>query len=290
MRALVLAVALTLPAHTSAVAGGSNGIVLSRDAHTVYDIGSVAKTFTAAAVLELAQQRALRLNETLGSLFSGVPRAKRSITVAELLTHTSGLPEYLGSDQVPLTRAEALRAIFALPLGRRGRFAYSDAGYTLLAAIVQRVAQEPFEQYVRRLLSRAGLHETGFFNDARLHGLPFAHGYVGGADRGVAGTQAPLSWSILGAGGLLSTAADLYRWVRALQSGGVLDVRWRETMWRAGYGWVVGRRGLIAVGGGTDFGYTSDVRLYTRSNRVTVVLSATDAHPALSLARGLRPS
>ena len=180
--------------------------------NAVYDIGSVAKSFTSAAVLQLVQRGRLRLAEPLPRLLPRVPAARRDVTISELLIHTAGIPRYFAPDRERVDYGSAIRRILALPSMAQGRFLYSDAGYTLLAAIVQHVTHEPFEQYVRtNLFAKAGLRHTGFIGDAAVRGSNRAHGYVAGRDRGPAGTQAPLSWSIIGAGGILSTAADLFR-------------------------------------------------------------------------------
>jgi CubicO group peptidase (beta-lactamase class C family) len=274
------------PLHTAVAVARHGRIAVAETNAALYDIGSAGKTFTAAAVLELVRSGRLRLDERLVQALPGVPRDKRTITIRELLTHTSGLPAYLGPDREALGAAAALRRILALPVRHRGSFVYSDAGYTLLAELVQHVSGMPFERYVRlRLFTPAGLRATTFADGRPLPGHPLAHGFVRGVDRGPAGTQVPLSWSILGAGGIVSTAGDLVRWVEWLQRTGLA-----RTMWRGqGLGWVVGPHG-IAVGGGTDFGYTSDIRVYPRTDTITVVLSATDAAPAPEIARRLAPS
>ena len=200
------------------------------------------------------------------------------------------------SDQERVGRAEAVRRILAAPGPPPGRFAYSNAGYTLLAAIVARASGEPFERYVRdRLLDPAGMHATGWLTDD-LPGRR-AHGFVAGSDRGRAGSQAPLSWSILGAGGMLSTAADLARRTTALETGRILSrstlAEYEQGRLKLGpgavaYGAVVGRspRGtrVVTVGGDTDFGYTSDLRRFIDERVAIVVLSATDRHPARTVA------
>ena len=279
------AAAFVAPRHTAVVVAQHGRVVYAHTRGELYDIGSVAKTFTSAAVLDLVRRRRLHLDEPLARLLPRVPRDKRTITVRELLAHTSGLPAYLGPDREALGAGAALRRILALPLRHRGSFVYSDAGYTLLAEIVQRTAGVPFERYLRVHLFRpAGLQATALADGRPLPGHPLAHGFVHSIDRGPAGTQVPLSWSILGAGGIVSTPDDLARWVDWLRRTGLA-----RTMWRGGgLGWVVGPQG-IAVGGGTDFGFTSDVRVYPRSGTVTVVLSATDAVPAPEVARKLAP-
>ena len=263
---------------------------------TVFDIGSIAKSFTAAAVLLLDQRGRLRLNDTVGSFFPGATAATAGIRVAALLDHTSGLPLYASPDTADLTAREAVARILALPVRGAGRFRYSDAGYTLLAAIVQRAAGEPFRRFVDdELLRPAGMRTTGWYGDTP-DGATLAHGLVRGRDTGPAGSQASGSWSTLGAGAMVSTAEDLVRWARAVRGRAILSAPERRAMFAprvpigsaggpsAAFGWVVGRTPdgarLIAVGGGTDYGFTSDLRIAPDSDTVTVALSDTSTFPA----------
>jgi CubicO group peptidase (beta-lactamase class C family) len=264
--------------------------------NALFDIGSIAKTFTAAAVLRLEQDGRLHVGDPISRYLPDVPPSRRGLTIRELLTHTAGLPQSFDSDLERVGRAEAVRRILAAPGPRPGRFAYSNAGYTLLAAIVERVSGMPFTEFVRRrLLLPAGLRSTGWFRSRWLRGrraLGFAHG----RDRGPAGSQVPRSWSILGAGGMLSTARDLFRWSAALRTDRVLSARERAAYRRgyvripgpggarAGFGWVVGtsprHTPVILVGGETDYGFTSDFRRFVGEGTTIVTLSADDGAPA----------
>jgi CubicO group peptidase (beta-lactamase class C family) len=296
------ALARGLPGFSGAVLlAKSHQIVLERGygqtrADALFDIGSVAKIFTAAAILRLEQAGKLKVDDRISRYLPGVPRGRSEVTIRQLLTHTGGLPEYFDSDRERVGRADAIRRILRARGPRPGRFSYSNAGYTLLAAIVERVGGEPFQRYVREhLLRPAGMDATGWF-DTTFAGRPRARGFANGRDRGPAGTQVPLSWSIIGAGGMLSTVGDLYRWDLALAGGRVLSAAERAKYERAyvrvpglrnaraGYGWIVGRspRGtrVILVGGGTDFGFTADFRRFASENAVLLTLSATDRQPA----------
>jgi CubicO group peptidase (beta-lactamase class C family) len=265
-------------------------------AGALFDIGSVAKTFTAAAVLRLEQDRRLRLDAPISRYLPHVPARRRHVTIRQLLTHTGGLPQAFDSDLERVGRAEAVRRILAAPGPPAGRFAYSNAGYTLLAAIVERVSQMPFRRYVRsRLLLPGGMRSTGWL-DSPLPGLARARAFARGRSRGRAGSQVPLSWSILGAGGMLSNARDLFRWSVALATNHVLSAKERAEYRRgyvplpglagarASYAWIIGtsprRTRVVLIGGETDYGFTADFRRFVDEQTTIVTLSATDRAPA----------
>lgn len=196
-------------------------------ATTISDIGSVAKTFTAAAILHLEAHGTLDTGDALARFYPDIPDDKRDITLRQLLTHTSGLDDFhADSDFEPMTRAEAERRIFALemkfPPGSGE--AYSNAGYTLLAAIVERATGEPFRDYLRRaLLQPAGLSDTGWYGDPGIDSSRLARGY-GNQAPGTTTFERDSTWALVGAGGMVSTVDDLYAWHHTL-SHGMLPMR-----------------------------------------------------------------
>ena len=199
---------------------------------SVVPIGSCVKDFTKVAVYQWIEAGKLKLTDTIGTFFSQAPADKRDITVQQLMDHSSGLPLGVGGgDRALLTRDEFLKHVFAARLefapGTSER--YSNAGFSVLAAIVEQLAGEPFDAYVqKRVLDPAGLRETGFltpkFDPARL-----AHAYADGEDRGTMFDIPHLAdghgWAMRGNGGYLSTVRDMllfYRAVRAAGAGGLL--------------------------------------------------------------------
>jgi CubicO group peptidase (beta-lactamase class C family) len=111
-------------------------------AATVFSIGSISKAFTAAAVLDLADAGKLSLADRAGKLIPELRGPAADATVEQLLLHTSGLTGLHGSDHEPLGRDEALAAIGRLERAFEpgSDFLYSNAGYTLLALIVERTS------------------------------------------------------------------------------------------------------------------------------------------------------
>jgi len=123
------------------VADKSRGTPMT--AETVISIGSITKQFTAAAILKLEMQGKLNVDDPITKYFPIVPPDKAGITLHHLLTHTAGLDEdYGGTDYEEVSRDEILKRVFSRPLkwepGKR--HLYSNAGYSLLGAIVEIVS------------------------------------------------------------------------------------------------------------------------------------------------------
>ena len=131
---------------------------------TVYDIGSVTKQFTAAAVVKLQMQGRLRVTDPIGDYLAGVPADKRGITIRHLLTHTAGLVEALGDDYERLTRRHHHRGAGVQAEDEPGaRYHYSNVGYSLLAVIIEEASGMGYEEYLaKELFAPPGMTETGY--------------------------------------------------------------------------------------------------------------------------------
>ena len=195
---------------------------------TVFDIGSLTKQFTAAAVLEARDRGLLDLDDTLADHFDGVPADRAGVTLHQLLTHTGGFPDALGSDDETIDRDAYLALAWAAERADEGSFRYSNTGYSLLAAVLERRTGQTYEAVLREwLLLPLGMDHTGY-TDPDWTGLTVATGYRRGE------TAAPLSggtYHLIGNGGLLSTPADMRRWLTALDEGEVLSDTSREELW-----------------------------------------------------------
>ncbi len=250
---------------------------------TVYDIGSVTKQFTAAAVVRLGMQGRLRVADGLGDYLAGVPRDKRGITVRHLLTHTAGLVDAIGDDYEPLTRRAMITAALSSELRTKpgARYHYSNLGYSLLAAIIEEASGMGYEEYlVKELFTPAGMSQTGYVlpdwdaadvaveydDEDRAQGRPFDHPWA---------ADGPY-WNLRGNGGILSTARDMGRWLVALEGDHVLDEAARAELFRPrvreepggdtryAFGWVVAETPLGTVdwhNGGNGWSYAELARL-----------------------------
>lgn len=200
--------------------------------------GSVTKTFLATVVLQLVAERRLGLDDRLADVLpqavSVVPGADR-ITVRQLLTHTSGLGDFLGD--LPLRPPSAFLAIrwktwdpweqitmaAAHPLTAPGVYRYSNAGYLLLGMVVERVTGRSYGAEIHhRVIDRLGLRGTAMPGTFPLITGPHPHGYLPVEQDG---TVRPVDLTVLNpsvfgaAGALVSTTADLNRFFAALLDG-----------------------------------------------------------------------
>jgi CubicO group peptidase (beta-lactamase class C family) len=223
---------------------------------TVSCVGSITKQFTAAAILRLEEEGRLRVTDPITKYFADVPADKSAITLHQLLTHTSGIEDLEGRDDYdPIGREEFVRLAMKQPLGSApgARFSYSNAGYSLLGAIIEKLTGGPYEQYLRRtFFLPLGMYETGYilpaWGEARM-----AQGYRG---RELWGTVLghPLDadgpyWVLRANGGIHSTSYDMLRWARALMDGRVLKPESLAKLWAPqvseggdsfyGYGWSI---------------------------------------------------
>ena len=185
------------------------------------------------------------------------------------------------------------------------RFAYSNAGYTLLAAVVERVSGMPFEAYLRRrVLGPAGVQDIGM-QVAGWDPGRFPHVLAGDEDRGTLVSrlgldrkEPPPLWNLMGNSGLQATAADLYRWVRALRAGRVIPAPAVARMFDGGkhaygYGWEVrampaGNRMFQHVGG-HYLGTNAEIYVDEASETVLLVLCDRLVDRRVTWTTSLRP-
>lgn len=193
-------------------------------------IASVTKQFTAAAILMLAEENRLSLDDTIGSHLPGYPEPAASrITIRQMLNHSSGLarPEQETARETPQTATQDRLNVFAsLPLDFEpgSEHDYSNSGYIVLGAIIEKVTNESFPVALQRLLfDPIGLdHTSAAFDDANVPGLASdlrrSSGRLVEDDYRLSDRGAPFS-----AGMLVSTVDDLAKWTRALHGGEVFE-------------------------------------------------------------------
>jgi CubicO group peptidase (beta-lactamase class C family) len=204
----------------------------------------------------------MALDDPLVRFFPQVPSDKRDITIHQLLTHTAGLAARDAADRVT-EREVAVNEILSAPLARTpgSGYGYTNDAYSLVAAIVETAAEEPYERHVRRvLLQPAGLTRTGFWG-------PLNHPEVASILPPSWGDAKLLqsNWGYRGARGMYATARDLHAWYIALRGHRLLSPFTVERLFTrhavtssnngVGYGWFVSQ---------TVRGKTS---LWTRGNQ-----------------------
>ncbi|MET0552470.1 MAG: serine hydrolase [Vicinamibacteria bacterium] len=174
------------------------------------DIASVAKGFTAMAVMMLAEQGKLRYDDPVGRHLTALADVVPAITLRHLLTHTSGIPDVgdLGIDRPGLSNRDVVEAVRAqhAHFERPGtRYRYTNAGYNLLAMVVEKASGRPFDDVLQAsIFAPLGMSST----------------------RPASGPRA--ADAVKGEGGLVSTLDDLLRWDQALATGKLVGAKTLE--------------------------------------------------------------
>ncbi|MBL7725041.1 MAG: beta-lactamase family protein [Chitinophagaceae bacterium] len=235
-------------------------------ADMVFNLASVTKQFTAVAILQLVEQGKISLSDSLQKFIPDYPFKVGIITIENLLTHTSGIKDYL---QIAFPTPFLERWDFApkqlidsfkyhpLEFMPGTKYSYSNSGYFLLGYIIEKVSGKSYQQYIREnLLTSAGLANSNF--DWDNHIIPGrVKGYVK-ADASFKNINYMSPSIQYAAGGLISNVEDLYTWHKALYSYRLLK---KESLEKAfspfrlkdgsvtnyGYGWNINTYNGIKV-------------------------------------------
>lgn len=241
----------------SGLADRERGTPITR--RTRFQLASVSKQFTAAAILLQVERGTVRLDHEVSRWIEGCPPSWHGITVHHLLTHTSGLGHWEDYPDVDLTEwappADVVKAFQqAGPLFEVGTdWAYSSPAYVLLAHIVEHASGRPYREFLTtEIFEPLDLRDT--FAGAAGDRSDCAVGY---GDDGSAVPLFELDAVGMGAGDLSSTAVDMVRWDQALAAGEFLSDESRRSMFTRhaklsaehatdpddtyGYGWAIGR-------------------------------------------------
>ncbi len=260
--------------------------------HTVYQLASVTKPFTAMAVLMLAEDGKLSLDGKIADILPGLPAAWAPVTVRHLLSHTSGIKSYtdvFGEQKVPDSRVFTNEGILALvtdaPLqfAPGEKYAYSNTGYYLLGMIIEKVSGKPYATVLaERIFTPLGMTSTGLDDYADTRPVR-AKGYATGNGQTTPAEHTHPSQPF-SAGALVSTVADLAKWDTALASRKLLKPASYDAMWTPmrlndgkpstyGLGWQIEpfrTRPRHAHGGGIS-GFSTFLARYP-DDKVTVVV------------------
>ncbi|MDL2309472.1 beta-lactamase family protein, partial [Bacteroidales bacterium OttesenSCG-928-C03] len=185
---------------------------------TYYELASISKQFTAAAVLKLVDDEKLKLTDSLYKFYPELPY--KNVTIHQLLSHTSGLPEYFDFpiswfDTSQLLTNQELISVLAIQkpavqFNPGYNYKYTNTNYALLAAIVEKTADLRFEDYVRENIFRpAGMTKTFYITELESHPeIKRAYGHLG--DK----SELPRYYldGTVGDKGVYSTPEELLRW------------------------------------------------------------------------------
>lgn len=267
--------------------------------HTKFRIASLSKQFTAACILLLQERGRLSVRDPISRYLSGLPSAWQAVTIHELLTHTSGVPNSSSSDNARIDRTGAtpqqLIALVAdqpLEFTPGTKWSYSNTGYIVLGMLVEKISGQSYADFLRTnifeplRMSDSGYDRARDILKERASGYKIVDSHIANAD--LFDMSVPFS-----AGGIYSTVEDLYRWNEALaENGKLLSVDSLKQMFTEypeathegqhyGYGVVISRlkfgRLMYYHGGGVE-GFSSSIQRYPGDRVCIVVLSNFDSY------------
>jgi CubicO group peptidase (beta-lactamase class C family) len=207
------------------------------DPKTNFRLASFTKQFTAAAIMLLVRDGKLRYDDHLTDIFPEFPAYGKSITIRNLLNHTSGLEDYedLMMKEHPDTPPEKISQIHdagvlkLLEQQSSGKFAagarweYSNSGYAVLAMTVEKVSGKPFGQFLQeRIFAPLNMKNTLAYENGKNEVPHRAYGHSKQGDTLQETDQSPTS-AVLGDGGIYSSLDDLEKWDRALSQHTLLS-------------------------------------------------------------------
>lgn len=265
------------------------------DASASYEIGSVTKQFTAAAIMQLVEQGLLDLDADFTEYLPEFDTRGHVVPLRRLLDHTSGIKGYTEMEVFSdisikdLPRDTLVSLVEAEPFEFEPGTAqiYNNSAFFLLGLIIEKVSGQPYEEYVQKhLFDAAGMASSYYCSESAIRSGR-AHGYDAGEDGLQRKGYLDHTWPYA-AGSLCSTVRDLVRWNGALHRGDILSaVAYREmitprplldgTELTYAMGIAVSDRNgepVIAHSGGIN-GFLSDGRYYPEQELVTVVLQNT---------------
>jgi len=195
---------------------------------TIYRLASLTKQFTAAAILQLQEQGLLDINDPVDRYLPEYPHGDE-ITIYQLLNHTSGIPDYEFLESTMVYRnavsLDALMAKFSdLPFDYTpgSQFKYNNSGYVILTAIIEKVSGQSYADYLaEHIFQPLGMQATRYDNaDIVLPNRATGYTWDGAAYHNAEFFDMS---NVAGAGGLVSTVGDMYKWDRALYGDIVLS-------------------------------------------------------------------
>lgn len=276
------------------------------DKKDVFQLASVSKQFTAVSVLMLYEKGKLDLDDKVTRFYPDFPY--QEITIRQLLNHTSGLPQYFWlaehewSKQTPPTNADMMQMIADYKIMHYfkagARFDYSNTGYFVLAALVEKISGKSYKDYVEANIFKplqmndSFVYRYGFDNMAenQLYGYRI---YKGWRHLKIGGT---VNDAITGDKNIYSTTEDLFRWITGLNSGKLIS---RETLSQMytkgktkynkevpyGFGFRIDDKGdeTMIYHNGKWNGFSTSIRQYPESDLLVITLEHSSFHSMKSL-------
>lgn len=260
---------------------------------TVYQLQSITKTFTATAIMMLVEEGKIALDDKVTKYVEGLPACCEEITVRHLLSHTSGIKDFINEPTVDLRKdisaQGVVKSLTDLPLNFAPgeKYSYSNTGYHLLGMIIHKVTGKLWHEFVKeRIFDPLGMNDTRVIS--LLHIITNrAAGYVWENERLQNGHFVAPTILAYAGGGIRSTVLDMAKWDAALYTERLLKRSTLEQMWTSaklndgknagyGFGWVVGEfrgRGQISHTGSHMTGFKTVMMRFLDDKLTVIVLT-----------------
>ena len=262
---------------------------------TLTRIASIAKNFTAVAVMQLVEKKLINLDSPIENYLNDLPVDKKQITVLQLLSHTSGISQYLGEKEIENTihyesLHDAMDVFIQRPLLFESgtKYFYTTYGYVVLGSIIEAVTSLSYEDYMSKyIFDVAGMHNTSieYINKDYINKSCLYHN---NGRKTKEGKQNDLSNRIPG-GGFHSTLEDVLKFGNGLLDGKLISKESLDTMLQIqpveydgnkyGLGWYMygppPNENLVIGHSGGQTGCSSQLMIIPKSNTVVIVLSNT---------------
>ncbi len=259
-----------------------------------FRLGSITKQFTAMAILVLKERGKLKVEDPVGKYLDNAPKAWEGVTIHHLLTHTGGVPSYTDDPAYPkkMMMPETVKSMIArfrdkpLDFKPGEKFHYSNSGYFLLGAIIEKLSGKSYEAFLKEaIFDPLGMKDTGYdHSDTLLPGRASGYTFDG---EGLKNADYLDMTQPYAAGSLYSTVEDLARWDRALDDGKLISKETYAKMYAPfknsyAYGWMVtttkGRK-EIQHGGGINGFVTENLRYPDQKLCVVVLCNVLPSNP-----------
>src|SRR5258706_4380989 len=261
-------------------------------------LASVSKQFTAIGILMLAQNNLLTLDDNLNKFFPDFPNGE-SITVRQLLNHTSGIVNYeeLGIDNPNLTNQKVYESLVAhktLQFQPVEKYEYSNSGYVLLAIIIEKVSKLSFTDFMKKYVFEPLKMTNTFVYDKSNTQQSVAKAY------GKFGDESDAIGNTTGDGGICSTVEDLFKWDKALYtnklaSQSLLTQAFESTVLSDGsksfygWGWMIksdSAKKIVYHTGGSG-GYRTYIERDLNSHNAIIILTNIENSPRREISQAI---
>ncbi len=266
-----------------------------------YRIGSITKMFTAAMILQLVEEKKLKLTDTLDKFFPQISNSQK-ITIAQILAHRSGIHDMFGDRKLrprrktnPITKDELLTRIAKgkPDFEPDAKHSYSNSGYTILGLILEKLTGKPYAEALKeKITSKIGLKDTyiatGIIDVNKNESLPYRN--LGGDWKQERETHPSL---LFGSGALISTPTDLIKFIQALFDGNIISKESLASMITIKDGYGLGMD-TFHFAGETFYGHTGGIDnfgawlAYLPEEKLTVAYTSNaKVYPVVNIVSGV---